>query len=235
MNQGFFNLIIIGGIFLALFAVGEILFHVLKVKGEYTRKFVHAVTGVITLLFPIYFDSHWFVLGLCAMFAIILQVSLRIDFLKSINSIDRDSYGSITYPVSVYGIFLFARYAHGDILEPAFYYIPILTLALCDPIAAIVGRNFPWKPFRVGEGTKTGAGTLAFFVSAVILEFILLRTLTGTSPMNCLVLALALAFLTSVAEAVSRKGLDNLFVPAIAAAALYFFSEFTPFYQSMHG
>src|SRR5574337_1181616 len=111
MSKELINFFIIGGIFLALFIVGEVMFHILKIKGEYTRKFIHIVTGIITLLFPVFFQSHWYVLILCSLFAIVLLVSIRMDFLKSINTIDRESFGSVAYPVSVYGTFLFSRYA----------------------------------------------------------------------------------------------------------------------------
>jgi dolichol kinase len=155
------------------------------------------------------------------------------DFLQSINAIGRDSYGSITYPVSVYGTFLFARYAYPGEAQAAFYYIPILTLAICDPLAALTGKRFPWKPFKVGEGFKTWTGTLAFFVSSTVLNFILLETLSETSSVSCLVISLALGLVTAAAEAVSRKGLDNLSVPAAAIGLLWIFSK-TGFYESMH-
>ncbi|HLG04480.1 MAG TPA: phosphatidate cytidylyltransferase [Bacteroidia bacterium] len=233
MNEELINLLIIGGCFLLLFAVGEFLFHVVKIKGEYTRKFIHIVTGFLTLLFPLFFSSHWYVLILCAAFAIILQVSLKIDFLlRSINTIDRKSFGSVSYPAAVYGAFLFARYSTGS-FEDAFYYIPVLTLAVCDPVAAIVGRNFPWKPYRAARSSKTWAGTLVFFISAAVLGFFLLTFLTDTTPMNCVIIALSLAFVTAAAEAMSRYGLDNLFVPAAAILVLYFFANYTPFYQSL--
>ncbi|HEU4719194.1 MAG TPA: phosphatidate cytidylyltransferase [Bacteroidia bacterium] len=232
MNRDILHLLLIGGIFFALFLAGEFLFHIVKVKGEYTRKFIHISTGFITLLFPFFFTSHWYVLILCAGFAVILKLSLKLNMLKSINAIDRDSHGSISYPASVYGTFLFAQYAYSQGFEPALYFVPILTLALCDPAAAITGKNLPWKPFKVGEGKKTVSGTLAFFMSALALNFILVRVLTISHPGPCILMAATIAVFTTIAEAVSRKGLDNIFVPATAILLLWFFLRYTHLFIS---
>jgi phytol kinase len=211
----------LGGCFLLLFATGELLYHKFGVRAEYTRKLVHIGTGILTLLFPVFLRSHWYVLLLCGSFAVILLVSLKYNLLKSINAIDRKSHGSISYPAAVYSTFLFYDFYSGEIAQKAYFYIPVLTLALCDPIAALGGKRWPWKPYKVGNGTKTMTGSILFFVSSTVLSAVLLATLSNTTGISLVLLSLCIGFITAITEALSRNGFDNLLIPFAAMLVLF--------------
>src|SRR5690606_13845847 len=157
METNVVNTLILAGCYLALFALGELLYHAFKVNAEITRKIVHAGTGLLALLFPLLLDSHWWVLLLCASFAAILLWSLRSNMLKSINAIDRKSVGSLAYPVAVYGCYLAYNYQGQQYIH---YYLPIMVLAISDPLAALCGKKWPWGPYRIGGATKTAMGSL---------------------------------------------------------------------------
>jgi phytol kinase len=199
------NTFIIGLMFLALFGIGELLYHKLHVKAELTRKFIHAVTGLLTLLFPVMIDNRWLVLLLCFGFLVILIVSIRFNLIRSINAIDRKSYGSITYPISIFGCYLAYEYTGNDY---TFYYLPVLTLAFCDPLAAIFGKTWPYGKI----GNKTIVGSSAFFVSAFTLAFVMHRSVLS---------ALMIAFVSTIAEAVTPHGLDNITIPASVLLVLF--------------
>lgn len=221
MNEQLMNCIWLGASFLALFGLGELLYHRFSIQAEYTRKLIHIGTGVLTLLFPIFLANHWYVFLLCTSFALLLLMSLRFQFLKSINAIDRESHGSISYPVAVYGTFVFYTWmSRTETSHLAYYYVPILTLAFCDPIAALCGKRWPWKPYRVGNGTKTLMGSLAFAISATLLAFILLSTLSDLNPSKAILIAIITGLITSITEARSSRGLDNLTIPASAILVL---------------
>jgi phytol kinase len=211
MNQDFLNAILLGVSFLLLFGIGELMFHYFKVKVELTRKFSHAGTGLLTLLFPLLLGSHWLVLFLCSSFAVILLLSMKYGFLKSINAIDRDSVGSIAYPVSVYLCYLaFEHYQY----HYYYFYMPVLILAFCDPLAALAGKKWPWGRYRVGKDYKTLLGSGAFFVSAFFLQLVVLFLL-GFDSLNSRVLlvSIVVALLACLAEAFSKRGFDNLSIP----------------------
>ena len=76
------NTILLSTSFLVLFACGEVLYHVFKVKAELTRKWSHVGTGFLTMLFPVMLSNHWWVLVLCATFAILLSTSIKFNFLN---------------------------------------------------------------------------------------------------------------------------------------------------------
>ena len=103
-------------------------------------------------MFPVYLTSSWSVLALCASFAVILLFSLKYRFLPSINAIDRESHGSILYPIAVYSCFLLYQYHNNDLM---FFYAPILVLAISDPLAALFGKRWPKGEFTVGKDSKT--------------------------------------------------------------------------------
>lgn len=228
MKQDIINTIILASSFLALFGLAEFIYHTFKVRAELTRKLVHCGTGFLTLLFPILLNNHWLVLFLCASFALILILSLKLNLLQSINAIDRKSYGSISYPLAVYIAYLafdwykleFNSFGNGYIM----FYLPILILAICDPIAALAGKKWQYGKYKVGTETKTLMGSGMFFIAAFVLctlLFIFMNN-SGAYPVKTMVAALIVASITTLAEAFSKKGLDNLFIPLSAIVSLYF-------------
>ena len=212
MSRDILNTLLLGGMFLALFAVGELLYHTFRVKAELTRKFIHCGTGLLTLLFPIMLGNHWLVLLLCSTFAVILIVSLRFNLLQSINAIERKSMGSIAYPISVYCCYLAFDYFGQQYL---FFYLPVLILAICDPIAALIGKTWPIGSYRIRSERKSMMGSGMFFLSAFLLSIGLSVALHhGFSTGLLIVHSLAVAAVSAFTEGISTKGSDNLTIPA---------------------
>lgn len=219
MEQNVTNTLILAGCYLVLFALGELLYHVCKVKVEITRKFVHIGTGLLALLFPLMLDDHWWVLLLCASFAMILICSLRFGLLKSINAIDRKSIGSLAYPVAVYGCYLTYSYHHHQYI---FYYLPVMVLAISDPLAALSGKKWPLGPYRIAGANKTWMGSVVFFVSAFLITLIIWRYLYISDMDTAKVLSFVfIALLACIAEAVSRDGYDNVTIPFAVIVSMF--------------
>ncbi len=209
--------------FLTLFAITELLYHRLHVKVNMTRKIVHVFTGLLTLLFPPLLTNHWYVMALCGSFLLILLVSMPLKLLPSINAVDRKTSGSILYPIVVYGCYLV--YQHYNDLT--WYYLPILTLALCDPIAELIGRSLPRGRYSTFGHQKTLSGSLGFFTSSLILSIILLVGVSGYPLAPALILAACLAVSTTIAEALSHGGFDNLTIPATVLGILFIYQHYS--------
>lgn len=216
MDINLVNSIILSALFLGLFGTAEFLYHYFKIQVEYTRKLVHIGTGLLTMLFPVLLDSHWYVLFLCSSFAAILLLSLNFNLLKSINAIDRDSVGSILYPVAVYFCFLFFEMYQKQVY---WFYLPILTMALADPAAALVGKHFPIGRYKLGEGTKTMSGSIAFAIVAFGICFAF--TVSIFSMQHSILLCFVAAIVTSFTEAISKRGWDNLLIPLASLLVLF--------------
>jgi dolichol kinase len=221
MSENFLNFTLLSLAFLMLFAMGEFAYHKMKIAGENTRKFIHAGTGLLTLTFPFLFESTIWVFLLCLTFLLILLASKHFNFLKSINDINRFSFGSILYPIIVVLIFIFSK-SQVDTLNcfyfggVSFFYIPILIMALADPSAALVGKNYPLGPYKIRNQTKTFSGSLAFFFVAALVCCIFIK-------LDFWWLILLLSFLTTLVEGLSKNGFDNFSIPFAAALILLLF------------
>lgn len=217
MNEDLITISLLALAFLFLFGMTELLYHRFKWKVELTRKIAHIGTGIITLLFPILLTSHWSVLLLSSSFLLLLSLSMRFNFLQSINAIDRTSYGSLLYPISVY-ICFYAYYTFNQ--EILYFYLPILTLAICDPIAALAGKRKPFGKYK--RGSKSLSGTLGFLGSCLILSGSLMWLLTDLSTVNIIFFSATVAISSSLTETISGKGFDNLSVPLVVIIILKF-------------
>jgi phytol kinase len=214
--NGMLNTALLALTFLLLFASAEWLHHKQRFKAEVTRKYVHIMTGLLTMSFPLVLNDQWHVLFLCCSFLIILLVSMRWGLLRSINGVDRETLGGLLYPIVVFGCYL----AYQHFAQFVFYYLPILILAICDPMAALVGSRWPRGRYTVLGHTKTLSGSIAFFITAIALSSLFFLGAEEARPLEGLVLALVVATVTTVAEGVSHKGYDNLTVPLGAMLVL---------------
>lgn len=98
--------------------------------------------------------------------------------------------------------------------------IPILILTLADAFAAIVGKVFPIGPLAGMARGKTAAGCIAFFAVAFTVSFWSLAAIADLHTLHALAAATALAMATCITEAISRRGIDNLLIPAVAYLVL---------------
>lgn len=229
------------GVFLLLFGAGEFLFHGWKLPVEITRKFVHVGTGIICLTFPVFLDTHWSVLLLTIAFFGILFASQALGMLKSINAVNRTTRGSFLFPLAIYGAFCMYAFVglkdsdgsgllelsvnrHWNSGPKMFYFLPIMILTVSDPLAALVGKYFRIGKYKFRGCTKTLIGSLAFLLSAFIVSYLALMSASSNS-WKMAGLALLIAGGTTVAEALSQKGFDNISIPATALGILYAFQS----------
>ncbi|WP_016778533.1 diacylglycerol/polyprenol kinase family protein [Anaerophaga thermohalophila] len=221
------NIVVIAFVYLigivVLLAFNELNYRRLKIKGEITRKFAHFSATLATVPFPYIFPSHWYVFVLALLFFIALGVTQRSKQLKSIHDINRKSMGSYLLPLSIYVTFLISC-----LVENKFYYIlPMLILAICDPMAAILGINIKKYNGRIKVGKrkidKTWLGTIAFFVTGMIIAMIALYFHREIFDFKTLWLSLLVAVAGTIGELMSWRGSDNLSIPLSVIVVLMIF------------
>ncbi len=223
MSQDAWIFVAFSTVYLLLFASAELIYRLGKVKGEYTRKYVHVGSGLIGFAFPFYFTSHWWVLALGIAFLALLVVSFRIPgLLPSINAVERFTTGSLLYPVAVYLSFL--AYVHFRHL--AYFYLPVGIMAIADPVAALVGRRWGKRKFTLWGDSKSWVGSAAFFLTAFAVALLVsfLPDLTGLHSASftnyLLISCFFIALVATLAELVGVKGTDNLTIPVAVILAL---------------
>ncbi|MBW6479416.1 MAG: hypothetical protein K0B37_08315 [Bacteroidales bacterium] len=201
----------------------EMIYRRLEIKGEITRKFAHFTATLSTITFPYLFEDHWYVLFLAIVFFLILYISRNGVQLKSIHDIKRISIGSYLLPVSIYLTFLISL----KLEEKLLFILPILILAICDPMAGILGlevhkynhkiRIFGWKL------KKTWLGSGSFLVSSFMISIIALYFNRMVLDVKTFWLALGIAVIATLAELISWRGSDNLFIPMSVLIVLVLF------------
>ena len=181
-------------------------------NAELVRKALHVGMGLVTLTFPWLFSSTWPVMLLSLVFTLGLTLTrffltLRSLLVEVIDAVERKSIGDIVFPMAVGLLF---RLSAG---EPLTFCIPILILTFADPAAALIGARYGTLRYSIYEGEKSLEGSLAFLAIAFFCTLVPLLLLTGTGRVESLLIALILAFLLTLLEAIAWRGLDNLFIP----------------------
>lgn len=200
--------------YLLLFVCTEMMHRRAGVSVEISRKFMHVAGGSLSLLMPVLFHSPYMVLALALSFGGLLWITRRLGYLPSVHAVKRPSLGSVLFPLPLFLCFLWMYWQQ----QPLLYYLPVSILTFADPMAFVVGTRWPWRPYRVGQSTKTRSGSLAFALTAFGLSLFCLH---GTAPLPAaLGHSLLLCCATTLAEAFSDYGFDNLTVPLAAAMVL---------------
>lgn len=201
MSAGWLGALLWTGGVGAFLVVNEVAARLVDGRQELFRKTAHigiaAMVAASVLLGGL--DHRWWaVIG--ALFAVLLVVARRLLPLRSFSG-RAESLGEIVYGV---GVALAAAAP-----DPRVFCCAVLMLGLADPAAMLVGRAAPLH--RVAGGKSVG-GCLAFVLVAAVLAVALLPASTSVP-----VAPLLVAVVGAAAELVSRRGLDNLTVPALVA------------------
>src|SRR5262245_47863763 len=189
---------------------------------ELTRKLLHIGMGSVTLSFPWLFNEAWpiIVLGILSvggMLSLRLVRGLKRSLGSVVTGVARVSLGEVYFPLAV--AILFLLYLHDPSPLPErriLYCIPILLLTVADAMAALIGINYGRWHYATSDGHKSTEGSLAFFICAFFCVHIPLLLFTNTGRVETLLIALLLAWLATMFEAISWGVLDNLALPLIS-------------------
>lgn len=197
----------IAGIFLTVFAIAEGWRRFGSPRPEWTRKLVHFGGGMVSLALPWLVRSHWTVLVLGAMLGGVLLLTRRLGLLRSVHGVARNSEGTVYFPIAVYLVFVLAA----D--RPILYLISVLTLVVSDALAALVGTTYGRITYRVERDRRSIEGSAVFFLATFLAVHLPLLLLTGADRVVSVLVAIQIALLVTILEAISLEGADNLIVP----------------------
>jgi len=200
------------GAALAMLIVLRIFARFTPSSPEWLRKIAHLGTGALAIPFPWIFSSPLPVFIVCGLsMALLLSIRfippIRRRFSGVLDSVNRISWGEFYFPISVTILFALAR---GDKL---LYTIPILVLSLADTVAALLGTSYGRYGYRGVGGKKSVEGSVAFFTVAFFAIHVPLLLLTQMDRPQTLLVAVDIAVIVTLLEAVAWSGLDNLFIP----------------------
>lgn len=208
---------------LALIGLSELIRRTLGWPTEFTRKLVHILVGVLMFFAPILLTTSLPMVVIGSFFTLSNWIALRQGWLKGMHGA-RVSYGTVFYPLSFTVLVLLCWPDHVAIIIAA-----MLVLALGDAAAAIVGETIahPQEYVLIGERKSLeGSATMFVVTAAVVLAVLHFYPYNGTMTPLALgesaLYAVLVAVLTTAAEALGRRGNDNLTVPLTTALVLFF-------------
>lgn len=198
--------------FYGIIRLSEFIYKRYKLHAELTRKLAHFLGSLLSLSFPYLFDSHWYVLFIAVAFFLFFYITNNKGIYPSIHLVKRKSAGSFILPISIY--FLFAFYIWTE--NPIFYILPLVILAVSDPLAGLAGNLIKTKNKEIVifkyELRKTYVGSLFFFISTFLITIILLLYFDYQTT-NRMIFALYYALVITFVEMLSKRGYDNITVP----------------------
>ena len=174
-------------------------------KEELSRKIIHIGTGPVILLAWL-FDIPKNIAFLAA-FSITIALGINYQFrlLPAIEDIERKSFGTIAYGISITLLLLVFWPKYASSIS-----IGVLSMAFGDGLAGLIGRSFNSPKWSVLGQTKSIIGTLTMgSVVAITTSIVSSTNNLGIQPLEILVISLIATFL----EQISPWGIDNLTVP----------------------
>ncbi len=111
--------------------------------------------------------------------------------------------------------------------------ISMWIMAFSDAFAALIGNHFPIKKLKIGKAKKSIGGSLAFFISTIIVLSVSINYFQSFSAFvnisnlfELFVFILFLSVVLTASESLSFNGIDNLIVPIFSAVLLLLFHSF---------
>lgn len=178
-----------------------------KAGKEASRKYIHIMLSNYWFIAMYFFDHAVWAAILPFIFIIVNYISYKKDLIAVMERDKQDGLGTVYYAIS---LFVISIYTFGIIHNPAIGLVSILIMGYGDGLAGVIGRAVKSKKYKIGDTTKSLAGSVTMFViSAMISATFFLTTGIGF----WLVKTVLVAIVATILEAVSIKGLDNITVP----------------------
>ena len=174
-------------------------------KEELSRKIIHIGTGPVILLAWL-FNIPKNIAFLSAFFiTIALGINYQYRLLPAIEDIERKSFGTIAYGISITLLLLLFWPLHASSIS-----IGILSMAFGDGLAGLIGKSINSPKWSILGQSKSIAGTLTMgTVVAITTATIASINNLDLQPIEIIVISLVATLL----EQISPWGIDNLTVP----------------------
>ena len=186
-------------------------------SSDFTRKVIHIGVGMMSWGLHFLFDNPWFFIAACAAFMVLNFLDWRYGFLAAMASGDHSNLGTVYFPLAA-GV---VAYLFWD--TPPLMVAALMPLTWGDGLAPVVGRAYGRNTYTIHTSTRTLEGSLGFFIFSLLFMWLALWVVPGSpdiSALSAVLPALIITLLTTVVEAVSIWGLDNLTITAVAITIL---------------
>ncbi|MBD3205018.1 phosphatidate cytidylyltransferase [Candidatus Bathyarchaeota archaeon] len=186
-----------------------------------SRKFLHAMIGNLPFMMPFFTDNIFpflvaspfvIVTFLASPFCPFVSIRKRMKDLADITEEGHHT-GLILYAISYSALALFFG------ITPYIVAAGIFPMAYGDSAAAIVGESVGRHRFKVFE-EKSLEGSIGMFLASFIslsIGMVYFTSIYGFSLKSQIIPILSVSLITTLAEAISPKGFDNISIPLLGA------------------
>ncbi len=184
-----------------------------------SRKFLHIMTGNIAFILPIFQTREimaFLAAGPFILFTFLMSPHSPVKSVRGKTSEAGHGLGLVYYAIA-WAVLAYIFFDTKEVIA-----IGILAMSYGDGLASLIGIKFGKKKYQIFEDVKSYVGSYAMFTFTFIMMIIALL-FYGKLSLNyeTLFLLLCIAGISTIAEGVTPRGLDNLSVPFVAAI-LYF-------------
>ncbi|MEO1132395.1 MAG: phosphatidate cytidylyltransferase [Cyanobacteria bacterium J06639_1] len=206
----------------AVFGLAELL-RSRQVDGELVRKIVHIGVGNIIVLAWVLGVPRSLGIAVSVAFSGVALLSYRVKLLQSLNGVDRQSFGTFFYALSI-------------ALAIAWFWLPglkvcavigVLVMTWGDALAALVGQKWGRHSYELAGIRKSWEGSLTMWgasTTAIALVLGLSQAAWACSPLSLTwigAIAIGIGAIAAVLESLSWRGIDNITVPLAACWLSY--------------
>ena len=182
-------------------------------SSSFTRKVIHIGVGMMSWIIPYLFSSPWPFVVACGFFAVLNLLDYKYGFFSAMASSDKSNLGTVYFPIAaaVVAIIFWDR--------PPLMVAALMPLTWGDGIAPVVGKKFGKRLYHIHTSTRSLEGSLGFFVACFFFTWLALWLVEGSpviSPAEAILPALIVTITTTIAEAISIWGLDNITITAVS-------------------
>ena len=189
--------------------------------NEGSRKFIHVGVSNWWIIAMIFFDNNIYAAIVPALFVIINYISYKKQVFKAMERDgSKNDLGTVYFAIS---LFILAIITFKNVEFSYIGALGILIMGYGDGFAAIIGGKYGKNKFKILGNEKSVEGSLAMFLFSFIVSLVILSIF---NPMNAILLSLILALVSTILEAFSPYGFDNLTVPLGTSLVYYLLSIF---------
>jgi len=219
LNNNLIGIVIATFYIFAIIGLAELLRKKRGYSSDFTRKVIHIGVGMMSWALIYIFTSPWPFVIMCLLFAVFLYLDFRFGFFPAMASKDKNNMGTVYFPLAAAtAVYIFWS-------QPPLMVAALMPLTWGDGLAPVVGRAFAKRPYYIGNHKRTLEGSLGFFIFGFFFTWLALWVMPGSpevTPLAAILPALVVLVATTLVEAVSIWGIDNLTITAVAILILNF-------------
>lgn len=187
-----------------------------RLSFDLSRKWIHVGIGTWILPTTLLFHSPFWAAFLPGLFVVLNAISHRRKLVRAMDEESGDNLGTVLFPLAFVLLIAFFWDREGG---RAALVGGILVLAWGDAAAALVGKRFGRRRYRVGSSWRSLEGSTAMLLLSAV-AIAAAGRFVGAEPYAWGVI-LGGAVLATALEAGSLRGFDNLIVPLGTALFLW--------------